>query len=288
MLRAPVRVLKFRRQPPAPEVTAQCATPERGAIETPKAPAQALVAPVVPLLSGDPSLARRVRFAAVNLCTLTSIGLGLTAILLATQGEIQLGAVLLLGCVFFDGLDGALARKWGVSTPFGAQMDSMADMCSFGIATPVVAYAWLQDSTSVYLAGSACALMASCAAIRLARFNITPYSGVCFAGVPTTIAAGIVVLAILFMPEPVQLVGVAGVAVLALLMVSTFPYVKLQRMLRIPVWLWTIPIIAGYFFSPLLAFGLLVAAYLASGPVMWARNRPARVAPEAAPIVTAS
>ena len=226
------------------------------------------------------------RFAAANLCTLASIGLGLAAILLATHGEIQLAAVLLLGCVFFDGLDGALARRWGVSTPFGAQMDSLADMCSFGIATPVVAYAWLQDSTPTYLAGAACALMAACAAVRLARFNITPYSGVCFAGVPTTIAAGIVVLAMLFMPEPVGFVGVIGVATLALLMVSTFPYVKLQRMLRIPMWLWTIPIIAGYFFSPLVAFGLLVVAYLSSGPVMWARNRPDRTVSPAAPVVT--
>ena len=49
----------------------------------------------------------------------------------------------LIACVVFDGLDGALARKLGVASPFGAQMDSLADMCSFGLAAPVVVYASL-------------------------------------------------------------------------------------------------------------------------------------------------
>ena len=50
------------------------------------------------------------------------------------------GALCLLACITFDGLDGALARKFGVASPFGVQMDSLGDMTSFGIAAPVVVF----------------------------------------------------------------------------------------------------------------------------------------------------
>ena len=89
---------------------------------------------------------RRISFALVNACTLASLGLGLLAIFLAMHGESRFAAACLVACVGFDGLDGALARKLGVSSPFGAQMDSLADMCSFGLAAPVVVYASLAHS----------------------------------------------------------------------------------------------------------------------------------------------
>src|SRR4029453_18940620 len=95
----------------------------------------------VSLLPGEHTMARKFRFALVNACTLASLGLGLLAIFLAMQGEVRCGAACLVACVAFDGLDGALARKLGVSSPFGAQMDSLADMCSFGLAAPVGVYA---------------------------------------------------------------------------------------------------------------------------------------------------
>ena len=98
----------------------------------------------------------------------------------------------LVACVVFDGLDGALARKLGVASPFGAQMDSLADMCSFGLAAPVVVYASLAGTgRRAAAAVAACALVAACAAIRLARFNVSPKDGRFFCGVPTTMAAAV-------------------------------------------------------------------------------------------------
>jgi CDP-diacylglycerol--serine O-phosphatidyltransferase len=231
----------------------------------------------VPLLTGPHTPARRLRFALVNACTIMSLVLGMTAIFVAFAGYVQVAAIALVGCVVFDGLDGSLARKLGVSTPFGAQMDSLADMCSFGIATPVVAYTWLAGGTSGMLVGPACALVAVCAAIRLARFNVSPKNGDYFCGVPTTIAAAIMALGALLIPAPPGAWLVVLVGALALLMVSTFPYVKLSRVLRLPPWLWLVPV-AGALIDVPTTFTFVVAAYLASGPVLWMRDREALAA----------
>ncbi|WDZ88265.1 CDP-alcohol phosphatidyltransferase family protein [Micromonospora cathayae] len=226
----------------------------------------------IPLLPGERTVARRARFALVNACTLASIMLGVNAIFLAMQGEVRLAAILLIACVVFDGLDGALARRFGVASPFGAQMDSLADMCSFGLAAPMVVYASLAGSVPTAAAGLACALVAACAAIRLARFNVSPKDGRFFCGVPTTMAAMVLALAVAIeLPVP-PVVQIAGVALLAFAMVSSFPYAKLARLIKLPPWLWLAPVV-GALVDPRLTFALVVVAYLASGPLLWLHQR---------------
>jgi len=230
------------------------------------------VATTVPLLPGEQSAARKLRFALVNGCTLASLSLGLLAIFLAMQGDVRPAAACLVACVAFDGLDGALARKLGVASPFGAQMDSLADMCSFGLAAPVVVYASLAHTVPTAAAAVACVLVAGCAAIRLARFNVSPKDGKFFCGVPTTMAAAVLAVTVLIglpVPGPVLL---GGVAVLAFAMVSSFPYAKLARLVKLPPWLWLLPAV-GALVDPRLTFAAVVMAYLVSGPVMWARAR---------------
>ncbi|HEU4349082.1 MAG TPA: CDP-alcohol phosphatidyltransferase family protein [Actinoplanes sp.] len=224
------------------------------------------------LLPGAHTARRRASFALVNACTLASLGLGLTAIFLAMQSEVRLAAACLVACVAFDGLDGALARKLGVSSPFGAQMDSLADMCSFGLAAPVVVYASLAHAVPTTAAAVACIMVAGCAAIRLARFNVMPKDGKFFSGVPTTMAAAVLALAVLIeLPVP-GLALLGGVAVLAFAMVSSFPYAKLARIVKLPPWVWLLPIV-GALVDARLTFAALVAAYLISGPFMWLRTR---------------
>jgi CDP-diacylglycerol---serine O-phosphatidyltransferase len=228
--------------------------------------------PATSLLPGEHTVARRASFALVNACTLASLGLGLLAVFLAMQGDVRIAAACLVACVAFDGLDGALARKLGVSSPFGAQMDSLADMCSFGLAAPVVVYASLAGSVPAGAAAAACALVAACAAIRLARFNVSPKDGRFFCGVPTTMAAAVLALTVLIgLPVP-GLVLVAGVALLAFAMVSSFPYAKLARLVKLPPWLWLLPLVGGLV-DWRLTFLALVAAYLVSGPFLWLRAR---------------
>lgn len=226
----------------------------------------------IPLLPGERTVARRVKFTLVNACTLGSLAIGLLAIFLAMHGQVRFAAGCLIACVVFDGLDGALARRFGVSSPFGAQMDSLADMCSFGIAAPIVVYASLAGTVSTAAAAMACALVAACAAIRLARFNVSPKDGRFFCGVPTTMVAAVLALAVLIgLPLP----GTAKLAVVALLafaMVSSFPYLKLARLLKLPPWLWLLPLV-GVLVDVRLTFVLVVVAYLASGPLLWLRHR---------------
>jgi CDP-diacylglycerol--serine O-phosphatidyltransferase len=227
----------------------------------------------VPLLPGARSVARRTRFALVNACTISSLALGVCAIFLAVNHvDLRWPALCLIACVVFDGLDGALARRLGVASPFGAQMDSLADMCSFGIAAPVVVYVWLAESASPIVVVPACVLVAVCAAIRLARFNVSPKDGRFFCGVPTTLAAAVLALGTLIAPVMPAGLRVAGVAVLALAMVSSFPYVKLARLLRLPPWLLVLPVV-GALLDYRLTFAGAVLAYLLSGPVVWLRQR---------------
>jgi CDP-diacylglycerol---serine O-phosphatidyltransferase len=195
------------------------------------------------------------------------------------QGDTQAAAGCLIACVAFDGLDGALARRFGVSSPFGAQMDSLADMCSFGLAAPVVVYASLAGTVPTAAAAVACALVAGCAAIRLARFNVSPKDGRFFCGVPTTMAAAVLALTVLIGLPVSGEVMLAGVALLAFAMVSSFPYAKLARLVRLPRWLYLVPLL-GALVDVRITFAVVVAGYLASGPVVWLRQR--RVAKAAA------
>jgi CDP-diacylglycerol--serine O-phosphatidyltransferase len=156
-----------------------------------------------------------------------------------------------------------------VASPFGAQMDSLADLGSFGVATGIVVFEWLvADGTSQLLAGPACALVAVCAAIRLARFNVSPKDGQFFCGVPTTMVAAVLALDILIGPHLLAGTQVLAITVYALAMVTSFPYAKLARVLRLPPWVWVLPAICLMISVPG-TFAFVVGGYLLSGPLRW-------------------
>jgi CDP-diacylglycerol--serine O-phosphatidyltransferase len=223
----------------------------------------------IPLLPGERTPVRRLKFAVANGCTVASLLLGMTAIFLAIGHDFRLAALALLACVVFDGCDGGLARKFGVASPFGAQMDSLADLSSFGVATGIVMFEWLvADGTNRMLAGPACALIAVCAAIRLARFNVSPKDGRFFCGVPTTMVAAVFALDILIGPHLPARAEVLAIMVYALAMVTSFPYAKLVRVLRLPLWVWVLPAICAMISVPG-TYAVIVGGYLISGPALW-------------------
>jgi CDP-diacylglycerol--serine O-phosphatidyltransferase len=231
----------------------------------------------VPLLPGEHTPARRIKFAIVNGCTVGSLVMGMVAIFLAMTGDptrLRLAAVALLACVVFDGCDGSLARRFGVASPFGSQLDSLADLSSFGAATGIVTYQWLVvRHADPGAAAVVCVLVVVCAALRLARFNVSPKNGNHFSGVPTTMVATVLALNILLGPEAVPaLAEVAFVGVYALAMITSFPYAKLARVLRLPVWLWVVPAICAMISVPG-TFIAIAGGYLVSGPVLWLLQR---------------
>ncbi len=227
----------------------------------------------IPLLPGERTNARRLKFALVQACTLSSLLLGMTAIFLAINGfDPRWGALCLLACITFDGLDGALARKFGVASPFGVQMDSLGDLVSFGVAAPVVIYSALNGKVAMPLLIGACALVAACAAVRLARFNVSPKDGRFFCGVPTTRAATVLAISVLLGLNLPPAMIVTGVVLLAFAMVSSFPYAKLAKVMKLHPILLAVPVL-GALANHEIAFGLIVLTYLVSGPILWARQR---------------
>ncbi|GAA1669039.1 CDP-diacylglycerol--serine O-phosphatidyltransferase [Fodinicola feengrottensis] len=230
---------------------------------------------VVPLLPGPQTVARKIKFGLVTATSIASLVFGTSAVLVAFSGYSRLGALLLIGSVVCDGLDGPLARKFGVATPFGAQLDSLVDMCSFGVAAPVVSYVWLTHAGApIFLVAPSCLLIAAGAALRLARFNVSPKNSKYFCGVPTTLAAGILAMFALLVRNPATMWWLSLlVGMLAILMVSTFPYANLTRVLRLPPWLW-LGVVAGVvLIDATVTFIAVVTVYLVSGPLLWMRQR---------------
>jgi len=101
----------------------------------------------------------------------------------AASGHFRAAAIAIGVAVFLDGLDGRIARLTKTVSDFGREMDSLADVISFGIAPAVLAYAWGVEFASappapltvehLHRAGYFCAfLFLLCGALRLARFNV--------------------------------------------------------------------------------------------------------------------
>ena len=134
-----------------------------------------------------------------NIMTLIGLCAGLTSMRYALEGRFGSAAVAVLVAALIDGLDGRLARMLKATSRFGAEFDSLADFCCFGVAPAFILYIW-----SLQVAGGfgfmPCLMFAVCMALRLARFNAaldsTPpirhaYAYNFFTGVPAPAGAGL-------------------------------------------------------------------------------------------------
>jgi CDP-diacylglycerol--serine O-phosphatidyltransferase len=164
---------------------------------------------------GDSTSARSYVNAA-NVVTAASLGSGFIALILAGQHEFGWAAGMVCLAMVLDVLDGMLARKLSLCGPFGTQLDSLADVVSFGVAPALLLY--LGVLKSVPVAGvAACLAFLLAGAWRLARFPLIeePYR---FIGLPIPtagiIASGIAVWA------PGGVLALAVTFILAALMVS--------------------------------------------------------------------
>ena len=134
-----------------------------------------------------------------NIMTLLGLCAGLTSMRYALEGRFGSAAVALLVAACIDGLDGRLARLLKATSRFGAEFDSLADFCCFGIAPAFILYIWSLQSAHGY-GFAPCLIFAVCMALRLARFNAaldTPrplahaYAYNFFTGVPAPAGAGL-------------------------------------------------------------------------------------------------
>jgi CDP-diacylglycerol--serine O-phosphatidyltransferase len=120
--------------------------------------------------------------------------------------------VAILLALILDGLDGAVARLTSSQSDFGVQLDSLADLVSFGVAPAILSYAWaIKPYTQIgWLFGSIIptALFVSSGAFRLARFNVQTriLDKRYFVGLPIPAAAAVIASFALFMRESPSLV----------------------------------------------------------------------------------
>jgi CDP-diacylglycerol--serine O-phosphatidyltransferase len=167
-----------------------------------------------------------------SLATLANAGAGVVACALAIEGRPELAALMILAAVIFDSVDGVLARSLQAASRLGAQLDSMADLISFGMA-PAIVIGSLLPSDSALVGWVLLIVFPLGAAWRLARFNVSNDAGAEshreFCGLPTTGAGAAAATAVLLLSELKPLgVTVEFLCILAcglgLLMVSGYTY----------------------------------------------------------------
>ena len=179
-----------------------------------------------------------------NVLTLLALCAGMTAIRFALNGNFQAAVYAILVAGILDGLDGRVARLLKATSRFGAELDSLSDFVSFGVAPATVMYLWTMSA--LHSIGWAIVLFyAVCCALRLARFNTqlaaepTPATAGFFTGVPAPGGAGLVLMPLyasfewgdwIIRSPYIAAVWIVGVA---FLMVSRIPTLSLKKF-RIP------------------------------------------------------
>ncbi len=213
------------------------------------------------------------------LFTVGNIFCGYLSVDHALKGSFAISAVLIFVAAFLDLLDGRVARMTGTTSAFGEQLDSLADVVSFGVAPSVLVYRWgLFGFERVGLAVSVLFLV--CGACRLARFNVQAHivDKRYFVGLPIPAAAGTLAgLIWIFSERPTEELQAGFIPVtvlLSFLMVSTFKYRSFKdvdlrsRRSAILVPLLGLVFAGALAWQPQWTFGALLVGYALSAPVV--------------------
>src|SRR5215467_15348996 len=128
-----------------------------------------------------------------SLFTMGNMFCGYACIVYAMRGDFETAALFIGIAIVLDMLDGRIARLTGTASDFGVELDSLADVISFGVAPAILSFAWglLPLGRLGWLAGF---LFVTAAAMRLARFNLQANAGGdkrYFVGMPSPAAAAV-------------------------------------------------------------------------------------------------
>jgi CDP-diacylglycerol--serine O-phosphatidyltransferase len=177
-----------------------------------------------------------------NLLTSASLLLGFASLLFSLRHDFTFACWSIIIAVVLDGLDGQVARKNPIASPFGKEFDSLVDVVSFGIAPAVLGYMFVYREFYLY-AATALFLYLFSSVVRLAKYNITPKVELVnyFYGLPTTASGGMLASFILIfrkkegilVPASLPVIFVALVLLLAFLMVSRARYLNLDGLKRL-------------------------------------------------------
>jgi CDP-diacylglycerol---serine O-phosphatidyltransferase len=186
-----------------------------------------------------------------NFITSLNLVAGFTAVIFAASGDTVTASWLIVAAMIFDFLDGFSARFLNAYSAIGKELDSLADVVSFGVAPGIIIYNLLRnsfspgapadinaDSMNTILIIAITSVMPVCAALRLAIFNIDETQAKTFKGMPTPANALAVISVVIaaHYSESAAVNSFAGSAVLliiftvilSLLMVSRIPLLSLK------------------------------------------------------------
>ena len=124
-----------------------------------------------------------------NSLTLLNLFSGSLGVIYVLDGKIIWGAYFILLSAFFDFLDGFAARLLKVQGELGKQLDSLADMVSFGLLPGIILYAMASQTNLPEWIPSLTLLVPLFSALRLAKFNIDTRQSDQFIGLPTPASA---------------------------------------------------------------------------------------------------
>jgi CDP-diacylglycerol--serine O-phosphatidyltransferase len=251
-------------------------------------------------------VARKKKFGRLNMsiipnsCTSMNLVCGYLAIIMTSRGEFLAASWLILIANIFDILDGRLARLASVESKFGAELDSLCDLISFGVAPAFLVYTRYLEGDRIF-SFLITAVFVLCGALRLARFNVTPHSkqGV-FEGLPIPGAAGLLATMTIFdlqfgslslFTVPARLVPFV-VLISSFLMVSRIEYPAIKKTPKtsntriIVVMLAVMALLlypAATLFVVVWGFALygLVAALIKNGHGLYKKLKERRLEPEA-------
>ena len=220
-----------------------------------------------------------------SLMTLGNLFCGYACVIYAMRGEYAIAAPFIGIAMVLDTLDGYVARLTKSSSAFGVQLDSLADVVSFGLAPAILAFTWGLWPLK-RLGWAAGFIFVTAAAMRLARFNIQTATATdkrYFVGMPSPAAAGVPAATVFAYPDfvagwPYNLLALPMVLGPAFLMVSTVRYrsfksidMGTRRSYR-GLLLMSL-VIAAIATHPQLTLLVVAYGYLASGLIGWAWGR---------------
>lgn len=216
-----------------------------------------------------------------NLLTTGAMFAGFYAVIAGMGGDFHSACAAIVVAMFFDGMDGRVARLTNTQSAFGAEYDSLSDMVAFGVAPALICFSWALSELGK-IGWTVAFVYVACAALRLARFNVqlSVTDKRFFVGLASPSAAGLVVFMVwafssyeiaVTLPMAIMAALVTGLA--GLLMVVNIRYYSFKDLdFKNPVpfflTLVTVFVLVVISWDPPTMLFLMAVTYASSGPLM--------------------
>ena len=181
------------------------------------------------------------------LCGFSSVVISMNATNMTDENSYLWAGTLIILAALFDGLDGRVARATRTTSEFGVQLDSLADVLSFGMAPAILAYRYgflaigQGDPQARAIGWAASFFFLACGALRLARFNVQveQTDPRYFVGMPIPMGAASIASIILKWPTPISSETLSylfsgGLFIIGILMISPLSFPSFKKKPRHP------------------------------------------------------